>query len=580
MIMARAPLSILVIDIGTNETSAFLLDNVDNRYAVLATGHSASTYHAPVYDVWEGCHRAIEQIEKITERIILNNKNAIITPVDTDGDGVESVVITGSSGPQLNIIAAGLLDDVSVTSCRRLAASVGGNLVDQISLSEPSSVEQHLDRAMKHQPQIILLAGGTENGATRAVLKTTDLIHSVCQLLPEGKRPVVLYAGNQKISRRIEKKLEDLTMVLSVANIRPTIDHENLSPAQYSLAEIMALIRTQQIAGLENVAQQSQVPFLPTSFTFGRTMRYLSLSNKNSTHPVLGVDIGSEYSVLAEGDHGEMHLNVLPYGIGEGIKNTLKTISIEEILQWMPINLPPAMVRDYLNQKILYPHTIPITEETLHIEQAFARVLMQLALTQTQNLFDKKINSYDLIAGSGRALSSSPTLHHSLMMLLDGIQPTGVTTMILDKYNLLSAIGAAAAVDPVVPVHAIDSGMLPTLGTVVSPISEERPGKPILIGELTDQSGKKLKFEVKKGEIKVLPLGNGLSGQLKLNGIHRTWVTQKPLSNNAVFKVIGGYCGLVIDGRGRPIELPEDTEARIDMLRRWQHEIGIQKQVA
>ena len=578
--MARAPLSILVIDIGTSETSAFLLDNVDNRYAILAAGHAASTYHAPVYDVWEGCQRAIKQIEKITERILLNTKNAIITPVDGDGDGVVSVVITGSSGPQLDIIAAGLLDDVSVTSCRRLAASIGGNLVDQISLSERSSVEEHLDRAMKHQPQIILLAGGTENGATRAVLKTVDLIHSVCQLLPAGKRPVVLYAGNQKISRRVEKKLEDLTMVLSVANIRPTIDQENLASAQYSLAKIMALIRTQQIAGLENVAQQSQVPFLPTSFTFGRTLRYLSLSNKNSTHPVLGVDIGSEYSVLAEGDHGELHLNVLPYGVGEGIKNTLKTVSIEEILQWMPINLPTAMVRDYLNQKTLYPHTLPITEETLHIEQAFARVLMQLALTKTQTLFDKKINSYDLIAGSGRALSSAPTLHHSLMMLIDGLQPTGVTTMILDKFNLLSAIGAAAAVDPVVPVHAIDSGMLPTLGTVVSPISEERLGKPILIGELTNQNGEKLKFEVNKGEIKVLPLGIGQSGQLKLNGIHRTWVTQKPLSNSAVFKVIGGYCGLVIDGRGRPIELPEDKEVRIDMLRRWQYEIGIQKQVA
>ena len=492
--MARAPLSILVIDIGTSETSAYLLDNVDNHYAVLAVGHAASTYHAPIYDVWEGCVRAIEQIENITERTLMTRKGVLITPVDMDGDGIERVVMTGSAGPQLKVVAAGLLNDVSVTSCRRLAASVGGKLVDQISLSEGVSVEKHFDQALKHHPEIILLAGGTENGATRAVLKTADLIQSVCQLLPEGKRPVVLYAGNQKIAKRVEKMLEDLTMVFSVPNIRPSIEQENLSAAQYTLAEIMALIRTQQIAGLESTAQHSQVPFLPTSFTFGRTFRYLSLSNKNARHPSLGVDIGSDHSVFAEGNHGELNLNVLPYGIGEGIKNTLDIIPLDEILRWIPRDLPVPMVRDYLNQKMLYPDAIPITEETLHIEQAFARVLLQLSLAKTQRLFDKKTNSYELIAGTGRVLSSAPSVQHSLMMLLDGIQPTGITTLILDKYHLLSAIGAAAALDSLVPVHVLDSGMLPTLGTVVSPISEEPVGRTIIYGELTGRNGKKMKI--------------------------------------------------------------------------------------
>jgi uncharacterized protein YjlB len=117
--------------------------------------------------------------------------------------------------------------------------------------------------------------------------------------------------------------------------------------------------------------------------------------------------------------------------------------------------------------------------------------------------------------------------------------------------------------------------MLPTLGTVICPISEEKPGKTILYGRLTYPSGKKVQFEVKKGQIMVLPLAVGESATLELNSSYRTWLSHNRLISSNQFKVVGGWCGLVFDGRGRPIELPEDSEQRIQTLRRWMHEIGI-----
>jgi len=39
-------------------------------------------------------------------------------------------------------------------------------------------------------------------------------------------------------------------------------------------------------------------------------------------------------------------------------------------------------------------------------------------------------------------------------------------------------------------------------------------------------------------------------------------------------KVTSGVLGVVIDARGRPIELPEDDKARVEKLQRWLRNLG------
>ena len=39
----------------------------------------------------------------------------------------------------------------------------------------------------------------------------------------------------------------------------------------------------------------------------------------------------------------------------------------------------------------------------------------------------------------------------SLLMLLDGIQPVGVTTFVLDQNNLVASLGAAAEINTLLP---------------------------------------------------------------------------------------------------------------------------------
>ena len=573
--MADHMTSILIIDIGSAETTATLLQHFEDFYRLVAVGTSPSTMYAPTYDVWHGCVAAIREIERSSSRVIIGLDDRIIRPLNVHGEGVDYVVMTASAGPELKIVAAGLLEDVSVQSCRRLAASVGGQLVDEITLSMGSAVEDHLDRALKHRPEIVVMAGGTEGGASKAVLRTADLIRSVCQLLPDGRRPAVLYTGNQSIAPQVEESLKGLTEVISVANIRPTMDKEDLSAAQYALAEIMAYIRTKQVGGLDAVAQNSVVPILPTAYTFGRMIRFLSTITAKDRNPVLGVSMDTDQTVFADARRGNLRLNVLPFGHGRGIERLLRQVSMNDVIRWIPADIPAVMVKDYIEQKILYPNAVPIDQESLLIEHAIVRVILNLSLSRTRTLFDKRHNSYAQIVAAGNILTAGPTPMHSLQTILDGVQPNGVTQIMLDPHGLMSAMGAASAVDSAIPVHMLSSNVFPDLGTVISPFSEARYGDTILHARLIYAEGETLEFEVKKGEMKVLPLEPGQEAKLVMTGFPRTWITERPPSDRLVMKVWGGLCGLVIDGRGRPIYLSKDDDERIQMQKIWRNQLGI-----
>ncbi|MEE4195098.1 MAG: glutamate mutase L [Anaerolineae bacterium] len=567
--------SILILDIGTSITTAILLQHFEDLYRLVGVGTSTSTMNAPAYDVWLGCVAAIQEIEAQTERVLLTGDEQIIKPLNTRGEGVDYVVMTTSAGPELKIVAAGLLEDVSVQSCRRLAGSVGGRLVDEITLAKGSAVDVHLDRALQHRPEIVVMAGGTEGGASRAVMRTAELIRSVCQLLPDEKRPAVLFAGNQGIKSQVEEMLNPFTQVISVSNIRPTMEKEDLSAAQYSLAEILGYIRTKQVGGLEAAAQNSVVPLLPTGFTFGRALRYISTTTVKERNPVLGISMDTDQTVFADALRGNVRLNVMPFGIGQGIERLMYHVTVNDIIRWVPADIPFVMVRDYLEQKKIYPNTIPMDEESLLIEQALTRIILQLSLSRTRQLFDKHNNSFTEIVAAGYHLTAGPTMMHTLYLLLDGLQPNGITRVKLDPNQLLSAMGAASAVDSAVPVHLLASDLFPQLGTVISPFSDARFGEAILHARISFAEGDPLELEVNKGEIKVIPLEPGQQAHVVLTGFPHTWITERPPRTRVELDVTGGLCGLVIDGRGRPIYLPRDNDERIQLLKIWRNQLGI-----
>jgi hypothetical protein len=218
----------------------------------------------------------------------------------------------------------------------------------------------------------------------------------------------------------------------------------------------------------------------------------------------------------------------------------------------------------------------------LQIEQAITRQVLQSAIKIAAKGFPAQVLSQgegllpwvEPILATGSVLAQAPTLAQSVLMLLDGLQPTGVTTLVLDQNHIASALGAAAAVNPLLAVQALESSSFVHLGTVISPVGFSHPGTPVLQLKLTYQSGHETSLEVKQGTLEILPLPQGQTARLQLQPLHRYDVGMGAPGRGGSLRVMGGALGIMIDARGRPLLLPEEDHHRRELLSTWLSELG------
>jgi hypothetical protein len=174
------------------------------------------------------------------------------------------------------------------------------------------------------------------------------------------------------------------------------------------------------------------------------------------------------------------------------------------------------------------------------------------------------------ILASGAALARCPKPGYTVMVLLDALQPAGVSTLVLDPYSLMPAMGAAAGVLPMASVQVLESGSFVSLATVVSPVGHGRFGRPVLRLRLErEDGGETVEGEVRFGQMVVVPLGQGQHARLTLRPERGFDVGFGGPGRAGVLRVTGGAVGLVVDGRGRPMRLPVETVRRVELIQKW-----------
>jgi hypothetical protein len=127
--------SVLAIEIGSIHTRALLFDVVDGQYRFIGAGRAPTTIHSPFFDISEGIHLAISNLQDITSRVLLE-ESRLILPGKADGSGVDQVVLTYTAGQPLRVVILGLLEDVSLESARRLASSAHAIITESIGLND------------------------------------------------------------------------------------------------------------------------------------------------------------------------------------------------------------------------------------------------------------------------------------------------------------------------------------------------------------------------------------------------------------------------------------------------------------
>ena len=575
--------SILGIDVGAAVTRAVLFDVVEGQYRFVAAGQAPSTAEAPFKDIGLGVREAITNLQNITGSTLLGpNDNNLITPSQPDGSGVDAVVATISAGPAVRTVVVGLLPDVSLQSARKLAESTYSRIVETLDLSDRRKSDQQMDSIVRSRPDLVLLTGGTDGGASRSILKMLEAVGLACYLMPAEKRPMVLYAGNQKLGNDVQELLGGHAGKLEIGhNVRPSLETEDLAPASHELASLVVKLRQREIKGVDELFLWAGGNLLPTAYAQGRMIRFLSKLYE-STRGLLCVNIGASATSVAAGFAGELTLGVYPqFGLGENLAGLLQHTEIEQIMRWMPLDISSNTVREYLFQKSLYPSAIPATKDELAISQAIARQALFMAVRTAQKDFPASarlsqtglLPKLDLILAGGGVVSEGTSLGQSLLLLLDAIQPVGVMPFLLDQNNLLPLLGASASLNQYLPVQVIESGAFIGLGMVVSVVASANYGDQVLRAKLTYSDGTEARAEVKFGGLEILPLPSGQTARLSLQPLRRADAGLGP-GRSGVLPVTGGAMGVVIDARGRPLVLPGDAVRRRELMKRWSYMVG------
>ena len=574
--------SLLAIDIGAANTRAVLFDVIEGEYRFVAAGNAPTTAEAPFKDVAEGARDAIINLQKILGRNLLDASRGLITPSQSNGTGVDALVVTLSAGSAIKTVIVGLLKDVSVESARRLTESTYTRIVDTIGLNDLRKPDQQIDSLLRLRPDLVVITGGTDGGASLSIQKLLEPIGLASFLMPEEKRPAVLFAGNEKMEEEVKTLVGSLATSLHFSpNVRPSLETEDIDPAERELARMMINIRKRQIKGVDLMDLWSGGHILPTAYATGRMVRFLA-KVYGGKKGILSVDLGASAAVIAAGFNGKSTLKVLPqFGLGENLPGLLNHTSLEDILRWSSLDISTGVLRDYLYQKSLYPSTIAATREDLAMAQAVARQALYLAMQSARRDFPQNIASikpnltplFEPIIAGGGALSDASRPGHGLLLLLDSIQPVGVTTIIIDQNNLLPLLGAAASQNNILPVQVLESGAFLSVGTVISPVVSASYGTPILKAKLTYENGAEARVELKYGTIETLPLANGETGSLTVQGLRGADVGFGP-GRSGTIPVSGGALGVVFDGRGRPLELPSDAVRRRELIKKWNWTLG------
>lgn len=577
--------SLLAIDVGAVNTRAVLFDIIEGEYRFVASGTAPSTVEAPFKDALEGVSGAVLNLQGILGKKLLDpSSGGIITPTQGDGSGVDALVATISAGPVIKTIIVGLLKEVSLDSVRKLAETSYARIVGAISLNDSRRPDQQIDRILNLRPDLVLIAGGTDGGASTSIHKLLEPLSLASFLLPEEKRPSILFAGNEKLGEEVKSLFGSLASSLHFSpNIRRSLETEDLGPAERELAHMTVNIRKHQVKGVEMLDLWSGGHILPTAYASGRMVRFLGRIY-NSPKGILSVDLGASAAVIAAGFGKKSVLKVFPqYGLGENLAGLLSYTTVEEILRWSSVEIQPAEMRDYLYQKSLYPSTIPATREDLMILHAVARQALYLALQSARRDFPKDVPPikpglaplFELILAGGSVFTGPLRPGQSLLLLLDALQPVGVTTILIDQNGLLPLLGAASTKNQLLPVQVLKSGAFLSFGTIIAPVVSANNGAVILKVKITYENGAEVNMSVKYGSIETLPLPGGEMAKLTIKCARGADIGFGP-GRGGTIQVGGGAMGIVLDGRGRPLNLPADAGHRRELFRKWNWSLGVE----
>lgn len=581
--------SLIAIDIGSVNTKAVLVARVEGTYRFIARAESATTLEVPWSDVAIGARHALEKLGAAAGRPLLDEHGNLLTPERPDGSGVDACVVTSSAAQPLRVVLAGLAGEWSLDRLRRAALGTYVTLEDQIAMAGAgkrggrSIADDRIQHIYDARPDVVCVAGGTDGGAQRPVLELVEAARVAARFLEGGNKPRILYAGNASLKAQVTQIVGGQAELIVTDNVQPSLDVENIGSAQTELEVLYATHKMSAIPGFTSVTEWTRFPVLPSARAIGHVAQYLSADNP--ARGVLSVDVGGSTTTIAAGFNGQLYTTLRgDVGTSFGGARLLDEIGWQSVARWLDFEVTEGDLRAFVINKELRPNTIPQDVYELRIEQALAREAVRATLrlarggwpASAPRFSDTEIPMFEPIIGNGGALSRAPRPGQAALLLLDAIEPAGVTMLALDVYGLGVALGAAAMAQPLLSVQALEQGGLLSLATVVAPVGPQRVrfGEVVINVKLDYEGGGTIEDDVKAGSLSVLPLGPGQKAVMQLRPRPGIDIGRGLGRGIRSIEIQGSALGLIVDARGRPLSLPADPGRRVKLIETWLWDVG------
>jgi len=583
---------ILATDCGSTTTKAILIEKKGEEYRLVVRGEAPTTVEAPFEDVTRGVLNAIREVEELTGVEILDGEK-IMKPAQ-DKRGVDIYVSTSSAGGGLQMMVAGVVKQMTAESAARAALGAGAIVMDVIATNDKRMDHERIELIRRLRPDMILLSGGVDGGTISHVVHLAELI-AAAEPKPRfgtGYDLPVIYAGNKDARDEIKKILEKKSALSIVENLRPVLERENLKPARDKIHDLFMEHVMAHAPGYRKLMTWTDVPIMPTPGAVGLLIETVA---RKENIEVLGVDIGGATTDIFSVFQGIFNRTVSAnLGMSYSISNVLAETGIPNIMRWVPFTIDEVELRNRIRNKMIRPTTIPHTLEELMIEQAIAREALRLALLQHKEMAvglkgvqqertisdafaqtatgETLVNmmTLNLVVGSGGALSHAPRRVQSALMMIDAFEVQGITRLAVDSIFMMPHLGVLSTVHERSATEVFEKDCLIRLGTSIVPVgTSAKEGQVVVTVNIGDKT-----YQVKYGEMKLIPLGLGETVEAEIipaKGFDVGAGKGKPVTT----KLEGGVVGIIIDGRGRPLTLPEDHGKRIAKLKEWFTELDV-----
>jgi uncharacterized protein (TIGR01319 family) len=590
---------ILATDCGSTTTKAILIELVDGVYRQTYRGEAPTTVEEPTADVTIGVVNAATEVGELAGRRLVDDHGQIIRPA-RGNEGCDIYISTSSAGGGLQMLVAGVVREMTAASAERAALGAGAIVMETLASNDKRKPFEQIQRIRELRPDMILLAGGTDGGTKSHVVQLAELIAPAKPQPRFGgqyKMPLI-YAGNKDAAPLVEDVLSELVELSVVPNVRPVLEREQLGPARDRVHDLFLEHVMAHAPGYDKLISWADAPIMPTPGAVGDILK--TIADRHGINAV-GVDIGGAttdvFSVFGGVFNRTVSANL---GMSYSISNVLAEATLPMILRWVPYDCDERELRNRVKNKMIRPTTIPQTLDALMFEQAVAREALRLSYEQhrqfattlagvqqqrsigdafgqqsgTHSIVDNM--ALDLLVASGGVLSHAPRMEQTAIMLIDAFEPEGITRLAKDSIFMMPHLGVLASVHARAAMEVFERDCLIYLGTCIAPKGQANIGQLIcrysFSGHL-DQKG-----ELFAGEIVRFDLEAGQTAEVRLEPVRGFDVGAGP-GKSRTATVHGGAVGVILDGRGRPLQLPSDRTVCRETVRRWNRSMNLYPEV-